>query len=787
MKQKVEESGMNLLRSLPGLTGLPGITAAIALAWAMPVHAQQLSLGGTVRDDVGVLQNVEVTLTAGGQSRTASTDNSGRYGFAGLSAGTAVLTFEMAGFSTETREATLGPNTPVVDVQLSVAPLATTLTVTDVAGRATATRLPVSDLDIPVQVNSVSRELLDERAANSMVDALQNVSGVQAFRWYGVYEYYTIRGFNQADAVLVDGMRFEGNRYGSQTNNVESVEVLKGPSSVMYGGRAVGGSINIVRKKPEGTPTYEVSYRGGRFNTHQVAGDMTGPLVQGRLLGRLGASYEHADGWRDAGSDRLNVSPSLTWLMGETARLTVYQTFNRDRFDGDGGVPFNIIGLPDFDPSVRFSLPQDNALVEDSQTQFLFNTNLAPNWEFRNSLLIQRTSDDYFVTEGIYGDPENNQVFREPLDFHHTRRPWQNQADVVGRFRLGSTLHTVALGYDYSEHDYRTDVTAGDDPDCVCGYWWLSIEPMNLATLEETNPPLDVDTIARVTSNENSVHSFFWQDQIELHPQVHVNIAGRYDDFTYHRERYFTADPGAISGIEDRNNDAYTYRAGIVYSPVPEQSVYFSTSSSFTPVFSIPPDGYQLDPKTGRNYEFGHRWRGIDGRVSTDVAFYHLVENNVNFSATPTSVVQVGEQRSRGIDVDVNAALGRGVRLILNYGYADPRFEEADDLGLTGKVPRFAQKHAVNAWIRKEWELGLNASIGMRYMGPQWINNTNTTRLGGFTVFSGAVGYATDRWEWSLNAANLFDRDRYFLPGHFSNLVFPGEPINVSSSIRVMF
>ncbi len=119
--------------------------------------------------------------------------------------------------------------------------------------------------------------------------------------------------------------------------------------------------------------------------------------------------------------------------MTDTARLTVHQTFNRDRFDGDGGVPLNIIDLPDFKPELRFSLPQDRVLVEDSQTQVLFNGNLSPKWEFRNSLMIQRTSDKYFVTEGVYGDPDANEVFREPLDFHHIRRPIQNQSELVGR------------------------------------------------------------------------------------------------------------------------------------------------------------------------------------------------------------------------------------------------------------------------------------------------------------------------------------------------------------------
>ena len=170
----------------------------------------------------------------------------------------------MRGFETAVRNVTLGPNTPPVDVVLSVGRVSTTLTVTASAGKATATRLPVADDDVPAQVSSIPQELMRQQGINSVGEALKNASGVQAVRWYGVYEQYTIRGFFDPDrdgfnVVLVDGMRMGGNRYGTQTNNIQSVEVLKGPSSVLYGRGAVGGAINLVRKKPQAVRAYDVA------------------------------------------------------------------------------------------------------------------------------------------------------------------------------------------------------------------------------------------------------------------------------------------------------------------------------------------------------------------------------------------------------------------------------------------------------------------------------------------------------------------------------------------------
>jgi hypothetical protein len=228
------------------------------------VDAQQLSLSGTVRDATGVISGATVVLSSGGnQVSTVTTDGSGVYRFDKLAPGSYELSFSMRGFEPAVRNVSLAPDTPAVNVLLAVGRVSTSVTVTESAGRATATRLPVADDDVPVQVSSIPQELLRQQASNSIMEALRNASGVQAFRWYGVYEQYTIRGFNDPDrdafnVVLVDGMRMGGNRYSTQTNNVQSVEVLKGPSSILYGRGAVGGVINVVRKKPQATRAYEM-------------------------------------------------------------------------------------------------------------------------------------------------------------------------------------------------------------------------------------------------------------------------------------------------------------------------------------------------------------------------------------------------------------------------------------------------------------------------------------------------------------------------------------------------
>jgi len=753
------------------------------LLFCFGASAQSLSVDGVVTDIQAVpIEDVEVSFTtsaAAGRKLSTMTDRSGRFSFQNLTPGSYELTFTRAGFATLTRSGSLtATGGSEVSVTLQLAGIVSSVDVVDVAGKATASRLEVPDRDLPVQVSSISQTLLEQQGVNDMVTALRNASGVQAQRWYGVYEYYTIRGFNQADVMLVDGMKLEGNRFNTQLNNVQSIEVLKGPSSVLYGGSALGGAINVVRKKPQGTRAYDFMYRGGRFNSHQVGGGATGPLIGDKFLYRMDSSFDYAGGWRGAGARRFNVSPSLTWLLNERARVTVHQALSKDRFDGDGGLPVSLINTPGFDLSRRFSTPQDFAKVGDSQTHVLFNASLSPAWEFRDGFLLRRTSDEYYVTEFVLHDQPANEVYREALYFHHTRRPTLNQADVVGRFEFGGMHHTLLLGHEYQDFYTRTDVNNSDGGVVV-------LNPISLANFQETGPAVTSFPVFRQTFQANRIHAFYWQDQIDITKQLKINVGGRLDDYRRDRHRIFTANPNTRVGIQTRNQDAYTYRAGIVYSPQGSHQFYFNSSSSFTPVTDIPPNGAELKPRTGRNFEVGHRWQGLSGRLQTSLAFYHLEQNNLTFRTDLTSVTQAGQQTSRGVDVDINADLGHGTRLIANYGYSQPKFTDFD--ALTGNLPRFVQKHAANVWLNKNWRSGFISGVGLRYLGPMFTNNENSIRMGGWTTFSGSAGYRKDRWEWTVNAENLLNRARYFTGSDFEDQLYPGSPINVFSTIRFRF
>ncbi len=272
------------------------------------------------------------------------------------------------------------------------------------------------------------------------------------------------------------------------------------------------------------------------------------------------------------------------------------------------------------------------------------------------------------------------------------------------------------------------------------------------------------------------------QDQIDIAPQVKVNLGYRLDDY----KRAIDREGGLPFTPVRRDQMAHSYRAGIVYAPRFDQQIYFATATSFTPVNTVPADGSQLEPSTGRSYEVGHRWQGWNGRVDTTAAGYYTVRNNVTVQESVISFIQVGEQNSKGLDVDVNTDLGGADLARLQLWLLDAAVRGRGRLDR--QVPRFVPRHNVNLWLRKDWAGGFNAAlrcplarraVRRQREYPAWWTATRS--------FPARSGIARPRWEWSLNAENLFNNDDYFLPGHFGNNAFPGQPINVTTTFRLLW
>jgi iron complex outermembrane receptor protein len=365
-----------------------------------------------------------------------------------------------------------------VEAVLELAPFREDVTVEGVATVPTIGRVNVPLRDQPLTVNTLTSEFLTTYAVNDLVTALKYIPNATAYSQYGVYQYFTFRGFSD-NVQLVDGIRNEGNRVNTQLANVERLEVLKGPASVLYGGDAIGATVNIVLKKPSPDPVYDFSGTVGRWDTYRSSFGAAGRV--GRMddvFYRFDIAGDAADNFRHDQSKRLNVTPSVTWRTSAAGRLDFRYSYDRNRASGDSGIPLvpltggfvpdptrTAIGDPllravqgdgsDFIPDVpndtRFNTPQDFALGTDQNFFASYAHVFGRGLAFRNTFGYRYFDDEYWTTELLDVTPPSR-VNRGFLYFMHHRRPWTNQAELSGQAKLGLT-NDFLIGYDYQ--DYR--------------------------------------------------------------------------------------------------------------------------------------------------------------------------------------------------------------------------------------------------------------------------------------------------------------------------------------------
>jgi len=754
-----------------------GVLLAGLIVLATVAAAQNLTLSGQVKDQTGQpISGASVMLKQSGKDpRVKETDAAGSYVFDRLAAGAYTLEAGKPGFELLSKTVNVNQDT-IENPVLAVGAQSQSVTVEATLGRTTASRMDIPTNDLPVSVSTILPQVLLQQGNNDLPSVLRNAAGVQGFVQYGVYEYYTIRGFNNQDVQLVDGIRQEGNRFNTQLNNIEQVDILRGPGSVLYGPSALGGVINIIRKKPSPFKAYDLLLRGGRFKTYQVGGGLNIPISE-RLWMRTDMSYFDSEGFRGSGNRRLNVTPAITWLVNDKHRLTFHQSLNRDNFKGDSGMPFGILNLPNAPLDRRYNTPDDFGEVRDSTNQFFYNWTLAPAWEFRNTFSYRWTNDRYLVAEEM-GVNAALDVTRTFLYFKHHRRPKFNQVDLTGRVDTGDVTHRVLGGWEYQDYYNFTDRNNSLS---------IATRPINPFTFAETHVPLNLGApITRIDYFTNKINAFYGQDHATLFKRLKIQLAGRYDIYRRDVRRDNWAN-GSFTGVsplfQKRAQEAFTYRAGVVYDLTEGQNVYFSTAKSFTPVTAVPVDNRELLPEHGRMFEVGHRWNLPGGRGNMYTGLFNIERNSIPLSRPGGLFDQIGQQRSKGLEWELKGNVGKGVFLTANYGYTQAWFSAFDTR--TGRIPSFIPKHSAGFWASREWDNGFRVSLGNRYRGRLFADTANLYRLGGWTTWDASAGYRRSRYDWSVNFENLLNRERYFVSAIYDSQLYPGTPFNVTTTLRV--
>ena len=761
---------------------------------ASPLSAQTSTISGRIVDSLGgYVANADVALVTRTSQRVTATHSraDGTFAFDAVQPGEYVLEVRAPGFAERTQPVSVGGSPAAVTVTLDIAGIVEDVTVQGAMTGTAATgktNLPVREL--PLTIQSVARHVIREQGANDLVAALQNVPGVYAFTNYGVYEGYTFRGFldlfpslaNQ----LVDGVRHEGNRVNTQLTNVERVEVLKGPSSALYGGGAIGATVNVIRKKPSPQPAYDLSFAAGSWSLARGAAGATGRLMSNAVLYRVDAGFENQQGYRHNEPQRFQVSPSLAWRLGASDQINVYYTFNRDHFAGDAGIPLLNTDFgtplaesvfPDVPRDRNYRTPFDFAEVHDHNLQIAYARQLSRSWGFRNTFSYRPVNDDYFLAEFLVVEPPSA-VYREYLQFKHFRRPLTNLAEFTTRI-TGGVEHNIVLGWEGQHYTSRTN-TIPDGGVASAEY----IDLYNpIETQQEIPKPL-----ARVAYFTHNTNAFYAQDHLTLGPKVKAMVGGRLDVF-----RRTSHNNPVTNGIESdgpllsREADSLTGRVGLVYQPAADVDLYGSFSNSFRPLTQAQPDGTTLEPERGRQLEFGQRVHWLRDRVQLNTALFHIVREHVAFSRPGGFFDQASEVRSRGFEADVTTSPVSNWRI--NGGYAFTNAEFGDYLvdettNLKGNSSIMAPRHMFNVWTAYDWAGGFGLNVGFRAQSSMFIDRNNEFTIDGYGLLNLGARYHRGRVEYAVNINNVTDTE-YFASVLYDSQMYPGEPANVLATVRV--
>jgi iron complex outermembrane receptor protein len=643
--------------------------------------------------------------------------------------------------------------------------------------------------DLPMTTSSVTVKTIEQRGIDDLGEAMKNTTGVRANNTYGGFQHFTIRGFSNF-VLLVDGVRDERHNISTSapnTNlaNVENIEVLKGPASVLFGHSALGGIVNIVRKRPTAGLKADFSASYGSFNTRRIRAG-AGGSVNDKLRYRVDFGMSDTDGYRKSGSNTNNGYLALEYTPTEKDLFYLTIGANKDIYDTDTGIPM-LAGsklAPGLNVNTRYNDPQDFLKHTRYDFQLKYVRQINSRLRLSNQLSYYDDNIDYFSTEELTFNPTLDSITRSfPYYFNHLTKPLQNQLELTYDFNTGKVQHKLLGGYSLSIMDRKT-------------YNANVYGPGSYVTIPVNKPVANQGFRGYTTTNYRAtmenVHGIYVQDFLTISDKLKALAGLRYDIFN---GRYFTdkvdenrnvTEEGAESTI---SKSALTYRLGLVYQPIEVLSVYASYSTYFKPSRRVAPNGETFDPETGYQGEVGSRLE-ISNKWSGNLSLYYMRKDNQLESLPGGILKRVGSAESKGFEAEIHGNPVAGLDVTAGYTFANARylpFAGGEVNSVAGKQTAFAPKNLANVWVNYEFQnsalRGLNFGAGANYMDETFTNSANTFVLPAYTLADFAVGYRFGKVSLRLNVNNVFN-EKYFANAIFANQFSPGPTRNFLVSIR---
>ena len=653
-----------------------------------------------------------------------------------------------------------------------------------------AARLNLPIVETPQSLFVINADLIADQQAFRFDQILQNDSSVQkANNFLGAYSSYSIRGFQLSNGsnYFRDGRSFF-HLASVPVEVLERVEVLKGPSSVLYGTMAPGGLINMIPKRPTAERHTSLKLTAGSFDLRHFAVDHGGSLTEdGRIRYRLNSVYEDSNSFREFGdgsdfnTTRTILAVALDWDIGEHTSFR----FNADYTDDDRPQDTGLVNLTgDFSGQsydLIYNQPWTHYNSDVASVFAEINHNFSDRWRLRAGISAQDYERDRYDNQARALPDAAGDI---PVRARRRINRWDYATyyvDFLGEFETGALSHQILIGVDQTDVDIDNNETARNETFITNIF----------------NPVILPDPLIepRPEKNLGSEDRFgvTFQDVISIGEQWRVLVGARYDEFDSEFSVLGTPQDGRPSA------DNLTPRLGVVYLPKPNLSLYASYSESFEPNSAVGSGfanaGEALDPTIGEQIELGVKWEALDGQLLATGTVFTIDRLNAPFEDPLTNtILQRGTQQHDGAEFTVTGLLTDNVTLSGAATFLDAEFTQDDNPALIGNTPSGVAELSLS--FTGEYEFlegalrGLSIQGGVFYEGDRPVDDNNTYDLDAYARFDLGLKYVLHRpsgtdFIFRLNALNLTDEEYYKARSPFG--VNPELPREFRASIETRF
>lgn len=666
------------------------------------------------------------------------------------------------------------------------------------ANQNTISRLPAELRDVPQSVTVINQSLMQSQGATSIASALRNVPGltISAAEGSQIGNNINLNGFSARTDIYLDGARDRG-QYFRDTFALDSIEVLMGPSSMLFGRGSTGGVINQVTKKPSLKAASEAQVSVNTTGLVRTLLDVNRPLsdTSAFRVALMAQGGNTTDRDQSRAQD-YGIAPSLKLGIGTSTEITLSALFQHNRDMADYGLP-SLNGAPvAVDRKKAYGFSDDRTISDIAALSAVVEHKISPTLFVRNQTQFNQVKTDQretapqsvgtLASNGAYvpltlGTTANPlaAVSALPLSQLYVRQQSHdrvlldtsifNLTEFSGKFETGTLKHSWLAGFELGHDNYNSqnyyrngscNGTALNAAGTISGY--ATCTPL-LAPYNGASPASAPSLIGNLQTGSATTIATFVNDTIELSPQFKLVGGLRYD--RYNASIGNSISSATLLGAANQNINFTSVRAGGIWQPTDAQSYYVSYSTSFNPsleqLVSTTGGTQPLPPQQNRSYEGGGKWDMNGGNLSLSAAVFQVTQFNARSQDSAGVYTATGTVQVNGARAGVAGRVTDKLQLFGGYTRLNATIINGIAPGTAGNVPLNTPKDSMSLWstyaVTPQWEIG----GGANYSAKRFVNNTNLVSVDAYTRWDGMITYHQPKYDVRLNLFNVFNKYYY--------------------------